>query len=78
MWDPSLSEDRLFGEEQAPQSAACVESSLHWRDATPDPLASLPEKLKLAVELLERACGPESIEVFGAVVSIVQVKAAGV
>ncbi len=78
MWDPSLSEDRLFGEEQALQSAACVESSLHWRDATPEPPLSVPEKAKLALALLVRPDGPASIEVVGAVVSTVQVELAGV
>ena len=39
---------------------------------------SVPEKLKLAEELLLSVDGPESIEVFGAVVSTVQVELAGV
>ena len=63
---------------QAAQSAAWVESIRHWKEATPEPPVSLPEKLKLAAALLESAGGLESIEVCGAVVSTVQVKLAGV
>jgi hypothetical protein len=44
----------------------------------PDPPVSLPEKLKLAEELLVGSFGPESIDAFGADVSILQPKLAGV
>ena len=47
----------------SPQSAAWVESIRHWKEATPEPPVSLPEKLKLAAALLESAGGLESIEV---------------
>jgi hypothetical protein len=53
-------------------------SRLHWKLATPEPPVSVPEKLKLAEALLVSPEGPESIDVFGAVVSIVQVNEAGV
>ncbi len=43
----------------------------------PEPPVSLPEKPKLASALLVRPEGPESIEVFGAVVSTVQLLLAG-
>ena len=42
-----------------PQSAAWVESSRHWNDATPEPPVSVPEKVKLAEELLVSAGGPD-------------------
>ena len=38
----------LRGEVQPPQSAAWVESSRHWKEATPEPPVSVPEKAKLA------------------------------
>ena len=47
----------------------------HWKEATPEPPASVPEKVKLAAALLVSAGGLESIVVFGAVVSTVQVEA---
>ena len=60
------------------QSAAWVESSRHWKEATPEPPVSVPENVKLADADPLRVGGPESIEVVGAVVSIVQVELAGV
>ena len=53
-------------------------SRRHWKLATPEPPTSVPEKAKLAEADPLRVDGPESIEVFGAVVSTVQVELAGV
>jgi hypothetical protein len=60
------------------QAAKGAPSRRHWNEATPEPPVSVPEKVKVAEALLVSADGPESIEVFGAVVSIVQVELAGV
>ena len=50
----------------------------HSKEATPEPPVSVPEKVKLAAAEAALAGGQESIEVFGAAVSTVQVKVAGV
>jgi hypothetical protein len=78
LWLPSASELRLRGEMHAAQAPASVESSRHWNEATPEPPASVPEKVKLAEAEALRAGGPESIEVFGAMVSTVHVDEADV
>ena len=62
----------------APPVRGLVESIRHSNEATPEPPASLPEKAKLAEPPLLSAGGLESIVVFGAAVSIVQLKEAGV
>ena len=51
------------------QSAAWVESSRHWKPATPEPPVSVPENVKLALELLLGAGGWVSIWVCGEVES---------
>ena len=55
-----------------------MESIRHWKEATPEPPVSVPEKEKLAAALLVSAGGFELIAVLGAVVSTVQLKLAGV
>ena len=52
-------------------------SRRHSNEAMPEPPASLPEKVKLAEAALLSAGGLESIVVFGAAVSIVQLNDAG-
>jgi hypothetical protein len=78
VWEPSASELRLRGEVQEAQAPGAVESKRHWKEATPEPPASEPEKVKLAAALLLSADGLESIVVFGAAVSTFQLKVAGV
>ena len=60
------------------QAAKAAPSSRHWKAATPEPPASVPEKVKLAAAEAALAGGVESIVVLGAMVSTVQVKLAGV
>ena len=56
---------------QAAQSAASLESSRHWKEATPEPPGSAPENSKEAAALLVSAGGLESIWVVGALESSV-------
>ena len=65
-----------MGEVQALQAACWLESMRHSKEVTPEPLPSLPEKVKSALAEALRTGGLESIVVVGAVVSIVQLKAA--
>jgi hypothetical protein len=51
------------------QAANEAPSRLHWKEATPEPLVSVPENMKLAEVMFESAGGLESIELFGAVES---------
>ena len=73
VWLPSARPLYCFGEVQAARHPA---SSRHSNEATPEPL-SLPEKPKEAALRPERSAGWAVIWVSGAVVSIVQVKLAG-
>ena len=59
------------------QGANDAPSRRHSNEATPEPPASVPEKVKLAEAALLSAGGLESMFVVGAVVSIDQVKVAG-
>ena len=73
LWAPSARPARSSGEAQAAQSAASLESSRHWKEATPEPPASAPEKSKLAVgDCWSGPAGELSIWVVGAVVSTLQ------
>ncbi len=60
------------------QGANAVPSRRHSKEATPEPPASLPEKVKLAEAALLSAGGLESMFVVGAAVSIDQLNEAGV
>ena len=60
------------------QGANDAPSRRHSNEAMPEPPASVPEKAKLAEAALLSAGGLESMFVFGAVVSTVQLKVAGV
>ena len=74
MWEPSPRPLSSLGEVQGAKAPA---SSLHSKEATPEPPASAPEKVKVAVATLTSADGWVSIWVLGAVVSTDQLKEAG-
>ena len=74
VWEPS--ESAVAGVWVAPgplQGAKAAESKRHWKLAP----GSLEEKPKVGVESLVGPCGPEVIVVFGAWVSTVKERAAG-